>query len=79
MASDLGSLGSLGLEALAYLRGGSGAPEGWGDAALAKIKTAEAPRAETEFEMLSGMRLLVAAADQRAALDPAVSRDGRPK
>ena len=58
------------LEALAYLRNGSAPPDGWADAALARIKSAEAPRAETQFAMLSGMRLLVAAADQRGAFDP---------
>lgn len=70
MPSDMAALGTLGLEALAYLRNGSAPPDGWADAAMSRIKAAEAPRAECEFAMLSGMRLLVAAADQRAALDP---------
>ena len=69
MPDDMTALGTLGLEALAYLRNGSAPPDGWADAALARIKTAEAPRAECQFAMLSGMRLLVAAADQRAAFD----------
>jgi hypothetical protein len=68
MPGDMTALGTLGLEALAYLRNGSAPPDGWADAALARIKTAEEPRAETQFAMLSGMRLVVAAADQRAAL-----------
>jgi len=71
MPGDMTALGTLGLEALAYLRNASAPPDGWADAALARIETAEAPRAECEFAMLSGMRLLVAAADQRAAFDPA--------
>jgi hypothetical protein len=70
MPADLTALGTMGLEALAYLKNGSAPPDGWADAALARIKIAEEPRAETQFAMLSGMRLLVAAADQRAALDP---------
>jgi hexosaminidase len=70
MPQDMTALGTLGLEALAYLRDGSAPPDGWTDAALARIKTAETPRAECEFAMLSGLRMLVAAADQRAALDP---------
>jgi hexosaminidase len=70
MPGDMTALGALGLEALAYLRNGSAPPDGWADAALARVKTAEAPRAECEFAMLSGVRLLVAAADQRAAFDP---------
>jgi hexosaminidase len=71
MASDLGALGSLGLDALAYVRSGGAPPTSWADAAFARIKTMEAPRAETQFAMLSGLRLLVAAADLRASLDPA--------
>jgi hypothetical protein len=70
MPADMTALGTLGLEALAYLRNGSAPPDGWADAALSRIQTAEAPRAECQFAMLSGMRLLVAAADQRAAFDP---------
>lgn len=70
MPEDLNALGTLGLEALAYLRTSSAPPEGWADAALARIKTAEEPRAETEFAMLNGLRRLVAAADLHASLDP---------
>ena len=70
MPEDMAALGTLGLEALAYLRNASAPPDGWADAALARIKTAEAPRAECQFAMLSGMRLLVAAAEQRPAFDP---------
>jgi hexosaminidase len=70
MPEDLAALGTLGLEALAYLRNGTAPAEGWADAALARITTAETPRAECQFAMLSGLRLLVAAADQRAGFDP---------
>ena len=40
MPDDMTALGTLGLEALAYLRNGSAPPDGWADAALARIKTA---------------------------------------
>ena len=39
---DMTALGTLGLEALAYLRTGSAPPDGWADAALARIRTAQA-------------------------------------
>ncbi len=79
MPADLTALGTMGLEALAFLRNGSAPPEGWADAAFTRIKAAEPPRAETQFAMLDGMRLLVAAADQRAALDPSAVADWQAK
>jgi hexosaminidase len=54
---QLGDLGTIGLEALAYLD--ARAPAGWGDAQIAAIADAEKPSGLVRFVFLPAMRKLV--------------------
>lgn len=61
-AQQLGALGNLGLQALAYLEQHSAAPAGWSDPQMALISDAEKPSALVRFTFLPALRMLVEAA-----------------
>jgi hexosaminidase len=61
-AMQLGELGTMGLEALAYLEEHTSAPAGWKDAQMATISVAEKPSALVRFVFLPALRKLVDAA-----------------
>jgi hexosaminidase len=61
-AMQLGELGTMGLDVLAYLDEHAGAPAGWKDAQIATIAAAEKPSALVRFVFLPALRKLVEAA-----------------
>jgi hexosaminidase len=65
-AMQLGELGTMGLEALAYLDEQAGAPAGWKEAQIAAIATAEKPSGLVRFVFLPAMRKIVEAASASA-------------
>ncbi|MGA8041957.1 MAG: family 20 glycosylhydrolase [Terracidiphilus sp.] len=63
---DLGELGILGTEALAYLRGPVSAAPGWEKDALAQVQAIEQRKSLIRFVVLEPMRQLIQAAAARA-------------
>jgi hexosaminidase len=64
LARDLGELGRLGREALAYLTSDTPPPVDWRNAALARLDEAAKPRAALEFVVILSLRKLVIAASE---------------
>jgi hexosaminidase len=64
LASDLGNLGTVGLEALSYIVGRVTPPNGWRAARLAIIQEATKPKAALEFPVVESVKKLVVAADE---------------
>ena len=67
-------LGSMGIEALSYLRSGTAPPAGWQDAQSAILRDADTPSELVDFVVLAPLKNLVAAAaapkSQLASPDP---------
>lgn len=68
LASDLGVLGSVGLEALSFLLNEAAPPAGWREAKLVALDEAAKPKAALEFPVVPGVRKLVVAAAERSEL-----------
>lgn len=62
-ATELGELGSAGLQALAYLETGTAAPAGWLDAQRAVLAEAQEPSGLVRFVFLPDLDKLI---EQRA-------------
>ena len=62
LAQDMSDLGTVGLEALSYLRAGAAPPSGWREARLATIEQAAKPKAALEFAVIPSVKKLVVAA-----------------
>jgi hexosaminidase len=64
LSRDLGALGTLGLEALDSIRGGTQAPAAWATRARDTVMAAAPARAEVELAVVPGVTKLVLAASQ---------------
>ena len=64
LALQLGELGALGMQALAYLDARTAPPQGWAEHAQTVLDTAQSGSALVHFSFLASMRRLVAAAAQ---------------
>jgi hexosaminidase len=64
LVSDLGNLGTIGLEALSYITRRVTPPQGWRATRLATLQEAEKPKAALEFPVVQSVRKLVIAADE---------------
>jgi len=64
LAGDLGNLGTIGLEALAYIVGKVTPPDGWRTARLAILQEIAKPKAALEFPVVESVKKLVVAADE---------------
>jgi len=77
LASDLADIGTMGLEAMQYLKSRAAPPAGWRAKALARLDDAGKPKGELEFPMLLAVRTLVVAAAEIAAFDDAKAEEWR--
>ena len=68
LVSDLGNLGSIGLEALSYITRRVAPPSGWRESKLAILVEVEKPKAALEFPIVFSLRKLVVAADEQSGL-----------
>jgi len=64
LGSDLGNLGTVGLEALSYVVRRVAPPAGWREAKLAILQETAKPKAALEFPVVQSVRKLVIAADE---------------
>lgn len=56
---DLSEMGTVGLEALAYLSADVAPPSGWREAGMTMLERAAQPKAEVEFTVISPLRKLI--------------------
>jgi hexosaminidase len=75
LISDLGNMGTIGLEALSYLTRRVNPPSGWREAKLAILQEADKPKAALEFPFVLSVKKLVVAADEQTALSTMSSTD----
>lgn len=68
LSRNLGDLGTIGLEALAYIEAGVTPSVQWRDAKFAKIDEAAKPKAALEFAVISSVRRLVVGASELSQL-----------
>ena len=77
LVRNLGELGIMGKEALAYLESGTTPTAEWRDAQLARLKEAGKPNAALEFVVISSLTKLVNAAAERPTLKTASRHSAR--
>ena len=68
LVSDLGNLGTIGLEAWSYIVQRVTPPAGWRESKLTILQDVEKPKAALEFPVVLNVRKLVVAADEQNGL-----------